>query len=43
MLSHVNINSLRNKFEILVFLIAVNLYILIISETKLDETKLDGI
>ena len=37
LIGHLNINSLRNKFKILVFLIAVNLYILIISETKLDE------
>ena len=32
------INSLRNKIEILVSSIAVNLDILVISETKLDES-----
>ena len=35
---HLNINSLRNKIEILVSSIAVNLDILTISETKLDES-----
>ena len=38
LIGHLNINSLRNKFEILVSSIAVNLDILIISETKLDES-----
>ena len=38
LIGHLNITSLRNKFEILVFSIAVNLDILIISETKLDES-----
>ena len=38
LISHLNINSLRNKFEILVSSIAVNLDILMISETKLDES-----
>ena len=34
LIGHLNINSLRNKFEILVSSIAVNLDILMISETK---------
>ena len=38
LIDHLNINSLRNKFEILVSSIAVNLDILMISETKLDES-----
>ena len=38
LIGHLNIRSLRNKFEILVFSIAVNLDILMISETKLDES-----
>ena len=38
LIGHLNINSLRNKFEILVSSIAVNLDILMISETKLDES-----
>ena len=38
LIGHLNINSLRNKFEILVSSIAVNLDTLMISETKLDES-----
>ena len=38
LISHLNINSLRNKFEIPVSSIAVYLDILMISETKLDES-----
>ena len=38
LIGHLNINSLRNKFEILMSWIAVNLDILMISETKLDES-----
>ena len=37
LIGHLNINSLRNKFEILVPSIAVTLDILMISETKFDE------
>ena len=38
LIGHLNINSLRNKFEILVSSIAVNLDILMISETKLEQS-----
>ena len=38
LIGHLKINSLRNKFEILVSSIAFNLDILKISETKLDES-----
>ena len=38
LIGHLIINSLRNKFEILVSSIAVNLDILMISETKLDKS-----
>ena len=34
---HPNINSLRKKFEALQYVINRNLYIVILSETKLDE------
>ena len=37
-IAHLNINSLRNKFHSLVQLISNNIDILVISETKLDET-----
>ena len=37
-IGHLNINSLRNKFSPLVELIQGNLDILIIGETKLDDT-----
>ena len=35
--AHLNINSLRNKFDALVDQIKGNVDILVISETKLDE------
>ena len=38
MIGHININSIRNKFEILSNSIKGNLVILMISETKLDVT-----
>ena len=38
LIAHLNINFLRNKFEILVTSIAVNLDILMISEVKLNES-----
>ena len=38
LIGHLNTNSLRNKFEILVSLIAVNLDLVMISETKLNES-----
>ena len=37
-IAHLNINSLRNKFEFLISLIKNNVYVLMISETKLDES-----
>ena len=36
-LGHLNINSIRNKFEALKFIIGNNIDILLISETKLDD------
>ena len=33
-----NINSLRNKFEVLQFIININLDIILLSETKLDDS-----
>ena len=36
-ITHLNINSLRNKFESLISLIKDNIDILMISETKLDQ------
>ena len=38
MIGHLNINSLRNKFELLTHQIKDNIDILTISETKLDES-----
>ena len=35
---HLNINSLRNKFEALQYIININLGIIILSETKLDDS-----
>ena len=35
---HLNINSLRNKFEALQFIIGRNLEIVLLSETKLDDS-----
>ena len=37
-ISHININSLRNKFKMLKKCIKDNAGILLISETKLDES-----
>ena len=39
---HLNINSVRNKFQGLRYLIEDNIDILLISETKLDDTFPDG-
>ena len=36
---HVNINSLRNKFETLHYIININLDIILLSETKLDDSS----
>ena len=36
--AHLNINSLRNKFEFLISLIKDNTDFLMISETKLDQS-----
>ena len=38
LIAHLNINSIRNKFELLADGINKNLDIFMISETKLDET-----
>ena len=40
--AHLNINSLRNKFDTLVNQIKGNGDVLVISETKLDESFLEG-
>ena len=37
-LVHLNINSIRNKFEALKFIIDNNIDIFLISETKLDDS-----
>ena len=37
-IGHININSIRNKFESLMKLVNKNLDILMISETKIDDT-----
>ena len=37
-IAHLNTNSLRNKFEFLISLIKDNIDVLMISETKLDES-----
>ena len=37
-IGHLNINSIRNKFELLSFLIGGKVDILLISETKIDST-----
>ena len=37
-IGHLNINSIRNKFECLKYMIDKNVDLLLISETKLDET-----
>ena len=41
-IGHININSIRNKFEPLVSFINNNLHILMISETKIDDTFPDS-
>ena len=41
-IGHININSIRNKFEPLVSFINNNLDIFMISETKIDGTFLDS-
>ena len=41
-IGHININSIRNKFEPLVSFINNNLDILMISETKIDDTFSDS-
>ena len=38
MIAHLNINSIRNKFDSLFFMIENNVDILLISETKLDHS-----
>ena len=37
-IGHININSLRNKFELLQSMISGNIDILVVTETKLDES-----
>ena len=37
-IAHLNINSLRDKFEFLIFLTRDNIDVLMISETKLDQS-----
>ena len=37
-LGHLNINSVRNKFEVLTYIIDNNIDLLLISETKLDDS-----
>ena len=37
-IGHLNINSLRNKFDALEYIITDNIDILVVYETKLDET-----
>ena len=41
-IGHININSIRNKFEPLVSFLSNNLDILMISETKTDDTFPDS-
>ena len=41
-LAHININSIRNKFDNLVLQIANNVFILMISEKKLDNSFPEG-
>ena len=41
-IGHININSIRNKFEPLVSFINNNLDILMISKTKIDDTFSDS-
>ena len=37
-LGHLNINSIQNKFDALTYIIDNNIYIILISETKIDDT-----
>ena len=37
-LGHLNINSVRNKFEALIYIIHNNIDLLLIPETKLDDS-----
>ena len=37
-LGHVNINSIRNKFDALTYIIGNNIDIILISETKTDDS-----
>ena len=41
-LGHLNINSIRNKFDLLVDQVKGNINIMVISETKLDESFPNG-
>ena len=41
-IAHLNINSLRNKFDFLSCIIEENVDILLISETKLDDSFPSG-
>ena len=41
-LGNLNINSIRNKFDLLVDQIKENVDVMVISETKLDESFSDG-
>ena len=40
-IGHININSIRNKFESLLKYVGNNLDILMVSETKIDDTFLE--
>ena len=42
MIPHLNINSIRNKFDSIVFIIEKNVDILLISETKLNDSFPSG-
>ena len=37
-IGHININSIRNKFEMLFSMVKDNIDILMVSETKLDSS-----
>ena len=37
-IGHININSIRNKFEMLFTMVKDNIDILMVSETKLDSS-----
>ena len=39
-LGHVNINSIRNKFDSLIYMLDKNIDIFLVSETKLDDSFL---